>query len=336
MKRFLVVCVMLSALVACTKQKKESLSDIQKREGIPVRVQVMKDQQFSKELYFTSSLGGYKQTSEFSPIATEVSKVLVKVGQKVKKGQTILQFPDDKPSANYLQAKSAYDNNAKTYNRMKKVYKKGGISKQDMDNIATQYQVSKANFASASQLVKVTSPIDGVVSAMNVSLTDNISQGAFLFTVSDLSKLKAKLYASEAQIMQMKEGQKVRAEWNKVTLQGKITELSMSKDPISQSFVCFAEFDNSNMQVLSGVLADIYVRVIDLPKAKAVPFKVVQNDKEGSFVYVVEQNIAKKRYVQIKEQNQTMVRVSGLMADEQVVLVGYNMVYDGCKVKVVQ
>jgi len=336
MRRFLVLSVLLAGLLACSQEKKESLLDIQKREGVPVKVQEVTDKRFSKEIYFAASLSGYKQTSEFSPIATEVSEIMVKVGDKVSKGQVVLRFPDDKPSAKYLQAKSAHDNSAKAYERMKKVYEKGGISKQEMDNIATQYQVNKANFESASQLVEVTSPIDGVVSAMNVSLTDNIRQGDFLFTVSDLSRLKAKFCASQEQIMQMRKGQKVRAEWNGVSLQGKIVELSMSKDPVSQSFVCFAEFKNSKNEVLSGVLADFYVQVIDLPKAKVVPFKVVQKDKNGDYVYLMEQGVAKKRYVEIIGQNEKMVSVDGLMSGESLLTVGYNMVYDDCKVKVVE
>ncbi len=328
--------LLLAGVLACSQEKKESLADIQRREGVPVKVQEVKDREFSKEIFFTSSLQGYRQTNEFSPIATEVSQIMVSIGDKVSKGQTILRFPDDKPSANYLQAKSAHDNSFKTYQRMKKVYEKGGISKQEMDNITTQYQVNKANFESASQLVSVTSPIDGVVTAMNVSLTDNISKNDFLFTVSDMSKLKAKFFASEDQVVQMKLGQAVRAEWNEVELSGKISQLSISKDPKSKSFVCFAEFENSDKRVLPGVLADFYVQVVEQPKAKVVPFKAVQKDENGDYVYVVEQNVAKKRYVEIKEQNQKMVSVDGLMSGESLLIAGYNMVYDNCKVKVVE
>ena len=222
MRRFFVVVVILAGLFACSKSKQESLADIQKRKGMPVRVQKVADEEFTKEIYFTAGLKGYKQTSEFSPISAEVSGIEARVGQKVKKNQVVIRFPDDKPSANYLQAKSAYDNSEKIYRRMKKIFAKGGISKQEMDNVATQYKVDKANFESASKLVAITSPISGVMTAINVSLTDNISQGDFLFTVSDLSKLKAKLQASEAQIVQMREGQKVRAVWNDITLLGEL------------------------------------------------------------------------------------------------------------------
>ena len=88
--------------------------------------------------------------------------------------------------------------------------------------------------------------------------------------------------------------------------------------------------------MLPGVLADFYVQVVEQPKAKVVPFKAVQKDENGDYVYVVEQNVAKKRYVEIKEQNQKMVSVDGLMSGESLLIAGYNMVYDNCKVKVVE
>ncbi len=336
MRRFFVVVVILAGLFACSKSKQESLADIQKRKGMPVRVQKVADEEFTKEIYFTAGLKGYKQTSEFSPISAEVSGIEARVGQKVKKNQVVIRFPDDKPSANYLQAKSAYDNSEKIYRRMKKIFAKGGISKQEMDNVATQYKVDKANFESASKLVAITSPISGVMTAINVSLTDNISQGDFLFTVSDLSKLKAKLQASEAQIVQMREGQKVRAVWNDITLLGELTEMSMSKDPVSQSFICFAEFDNSDLRVLSGALADVFVRVVDLPNQKVVPSKIIQKEAGKSYVFVVENGVAKKRFVKVENQNQTQSCVSGIVSGEQVIIDGYSTVYDGCKVNITQ
>ncbi len=335
MKKFFLIGLAVCSLWACSDKKQESLSDIHKNEGIPVKVKEVANEEFVKEIYFTGKMKGYKQTNEYSPIAADVSSIEAKVGQRVKKDQVIIRFPSDKPSANYLQAKSAYENSEKIYKRMKTVYDKGGISKQEMDNISTQYQVDKANYESASKLVAITSPIDGVVTAMNVSLTDNIGGDDFLFTVSDLSKLKVKLSASEEQIAQMKQGQEVRAVWNDITLNGKLTELSMSKDPVTQSFICFAEFDNNDMQVLSGVLADIYVKVISLPEEKVISSKIIQSDDDGNYVYVVENGKAEKRYVQVEHQNATQSCVRGLLSGDKVVTIGYSVVYAGSKVKVV-
>ncbi len=335
MKKVFLIGLLVSCLWACSEDKQESLSDIHKNEGIPVKVTEVAGQEFVKEIYFTGNMKGYKQTSKYSPIDAEVSSIEAKVGDKVKRNQVIIRFPNDKPSANFLQAKSAYENSEKIYNRMEKVFDKGGISKQEMDNISTQYQVDRANYKSASKLIAITSPIDGVVTAMNASLTDNIAKEDFLFTVSDLSKLKVKLSASEAQIAQMKQGQEVRAVWNGITINGKLTELSMSKDPVTQSFICFAEFGNSDLQVLSGALADIYVKVINLPDEKVVSSKIIQNDDDGEYVYIVENGKAEKRYIKVEHQNTTESCVSGLLSGDKVITVGYNVVYGGSKVKLV-
>ncbi len=45
-----------------------------------------------------------------------------------------------------------------TYARMQNLYAKGGISKQDLEGVETQYKVAEANLDAVMQMLKVRAP----------------------------------------------------------------------------------------------------------------------------------------------------------------------------------
>ena len=85
------------------------------------------------------------------------------------------------------------------------------------------------------------------------------------------------------------------------------------------------------------------VRLNDFTEEKAlvVPSYIIKQDFNGSFLYVAEMNggkrVARKTYVTpgITYKNQTMV-ISGLSKDQEVIIVGYNLVSGGAEINLVE
>jgi len=335
MKNYLVLALLIMGVIGCSKKESKSIQALQKISGIPVTVQKIEQEFFSKKILFSSTLIAYRQTSKYSPIASEVSKINFQEGDYVSKGEVVIQYPKDNASSNFLQAQSAFQNSKKSFDRMQKIYKKGGIAKQTLDNVQTKYEVDKANFDAASKSIAIVSPMDGYITSINVSLTENVDKEQALFTVSNLSKIKAKLLASEDQILQMKIGQKVIAFWRNIKIEGVLTNIAVSMDQKSKSFVCYAEFDNRDRKILSGVMADIYVEIYKNSKAITVPTKLVVDDKKGQFVYVVKELSAQKCYIETKNENKTSLEItSGLEVGDLLIIKGNNTVYQGVKVEI--
>ena len=101
------------------------------------------------------------------------------------------------PSVQYSQAKAAYELAKKTYERMKDIYQSGGISKQQLDQVHTNYEVSKANWNAVQQLINVRAPITGYVTAINVHETDNVQQRTILAIISKTEKLKSRIWVTK-------------------------------------------------------------------------------------------------------------------------------------------
>jgi multidrug resistance efflux pump len=59
---------------------------------------------------------------------------------------------------------------------MQRLFAQGAISQQDLDNVETQYKVSKANLEVSDKMINVRAPISGIITAMNVNRVKELIQ----------------------------------------------------------------------------------------------------------------------------------------------------------------
>jgi len=335
---FLAIVLMLAlVLTACGKKKTETynMEQIQREQGVPVTVQTMQPDVFSKELTYTCRLEGIRRTTQGAMVGGKVVNVLARVGQAVKQDQVLVEFADDNPSAQYLQAKAAYENARSTRDRMKALYEAGGISQLDMDNAQTAFEVNEANYNAVSKMIRPQAPISGIVTAMNVRVSDNVEPGDQLFTVSQVDRMKTEAWVPETEIGLVKAGQAVHAAWQGRTFSGHVTQVAYDLNRDMQGFGVQMELNNPDKVFQGGMTADVSIEVYRNDKAFVIPRKVLQSDSDGSYVFVEADGVAAKRYVQIGRQNGLSYEVTGgLQAGDRVILTGLNLIKDGSKLAV--
>ena len=331
--------LLLFLAVSCTRnhQQSKSMEQIYAEEGVPVSVEVVQPRSFSLEYTFPATLSGIRESSASAMIADKVDEIRYKVGDRVKKDDVVMTFPTDNPGAKYYQTKVAYDLAKTTLDRMTNLYNGGGISLQEYDNTKTQYEVSKANWDAVQQTVMVKAPISGVISQINVQETDNVSSGDALFTVSETQKLKAKMWATEDQVGNIRVGDKVTAQWQNKELTGRVTQVDMSLNTSMQAFGVVVELDNPDSQVMSGVNVQVTIHSGSDAKTIVLERKNVLQENENDYVYVEENGVAKKRQVQVgKSQGLEIQIVSGLNSGDRLITGGQMLLSDGEKIRVVK
>jgi len=340
MKSKLMILFVLVALLflGCAKQEKvesKNMEQIYKEEGIPVEVQIIQPETFIKELSFNASVSGIRQSAAAAMIGGRIEKVHVKVGDYVKKGQVMFEFPEDAPAGQFTQAKSAFELANSTYVRMQNLYKKGGISKQDLDGVETQLKVAEANLDAVLQMLKVRAPIDGYVITVNVRETDGVHNEDVLAFVSQTKQMKARIWATEGEIAQIETGQIANLNWNNITLKGKVTEVAIAMDRGRNAFAVDLIFDNNQNLCKSGVIGEIAINTYSNDEAFVLSRSSVKSDLDGKYVYKVIDNEARKIYVEIGQENGGFEIIDGISTKDQVIVKGLNLVYDGAKVKIV-
>jgi len=335
----LLVFGLLFMLAGCGggETESKSMEQIHAEEGVPVRVETVRLEPFTIELTFNGVLTAELESSANAKISDAVEHVYFKVGDSVNKGDVVLTFPTDNPAAQYFQAKVSYENASVSLERMDTLYKEGGISKHDVDNVRTQYEVAKANWDAAQQAVRVRAPMSGIITQLNVRESDNVEPGDVLFKVSRAERLKARLWVPESQISDMAVGQDATATWGRATLQGRVTQADMSLNSKKQAFGVMVEFENADFEVLSGVNAEIKVFIPTGSDAVVVNRRTVLREDSRRFVYVAAGSVARKREVAIGRAHGLYVEiVSGLEPGDVLITEGQMLLEEGVKINIVE
>lgn len=315
----------------------KNMEQIQKEEGIPVRITEIVNSTYTETLTYNAVLSGIEEAVVSSMVGDVVTRINVKVGDYVKKDQVILTFPIDTPAAQFQQASSAYLNTKTTYERMQRLFAQGAISRQDMDNIETAYNVAQANYQTSQGMVNVKAPINGYMTNLLVNVGDKINPGDNMFTVSNTSKYKAVIWIPDSEIQKIKKGQKVEAKWNDELLTGYISSVAMAMDQNNKAFRAEIVFNTKTKYMASGVTVEISINTKSVPNTIVLDRSAMMSTGDSYFVWLVENNKAVKREIEVGSNNGIRFEVrSGLQPGDVIITEGLAMVYEGSLVKVIE
>jgi len=334
----ILVCA-LFFISSCSREQMEAknLEQIYKEEGIPVRIKEIDTQTFQQELSFHAILSGIKESSVFSLIADEVEKVYVKVGDYVERDQVLLTFPTDNPATRYYQAKVAFENAKKAYERMQNLYNDGGISRQELDNASAAFEVSRADWEAVQKTVEVKAPISGFITKVNVRETDNVQRDDELFTISRTDRMKAITWISEKEISDINKGMLAYVMLDGQKIEGKVVQVDLAMDQDKRAFQAVIELANPNKALKPGTTVEINIVSYSRPEAIVVERKDILQNGGSSFVYVLNQGTAQKRPIKIGRRQDLDVEVTeGLNPGDKLIIEGQLLLDQGAKVKVIQ
>ena len=336
-KIVIILSIILIVLAGCKKDKEaaKSMEDLYKEKGIPVKVETVKINSFSKNITFFAEMEGHKQTTVYNKAADYVKKINANIGDYVKKDAVVVTFPKDSHSSQYVQAKAQYENLEKMYNRMKSLFEAGSIARQDLDDVETQYIVARENYESVASMTDVEAPYNGVITEFFMKKTEFVDVDQPLFTISDLTKLKAVIWITEDNIDFFRKGLNVKAVWKSHEINGKVTEVALAMDKTRKAFRAVAVFDNPGTEVKGGVTAEIKLEVYRNDEAVVIGSEYVKNISVNPMVWINSNGTAVKRPIEIANISGSEIEVkSGLNAGESLIVEGMELVYDKAKLNI--
>lgn len=344
MKWFLLSLFMLN-LSGCGSGKSRQSQSMNKTQAtdvnvVPIEIAVAEQKNISVTKTYSGTLEGEEQANIVAKISERITHIRGHIGEYVRAGQVILSLDKSGASSQYYQAEANFSNAEKNLQRMKSLYDEGAISLQALDGAQTAYDIARANFNAARSAVELTTPIAGVITALNVSVGDLATPGVVLTTIANINRMKVIFNISETDVVNLAIGQKVQV-YSEARpdekVEGGIIQLAKSADVRSRSFEIKAMFPNtSDTWFKPGLFCKVIVQIAPQKQTLVVPNIAIQSDGINNRVFVVLNGRSFQRAVQVGVTDGENTEIlQGLAERDTVVTVGVTNVRDSSFVKVV-
>ena len=160
---------------------------------------------------------------------------------------------------------------------------------------------------------------------------------SLIITLDDLKRVVIDIKIPENYVGVLKPGLKAEitsSAFNKV-FNGKVETISSRIDPSTRSILSRVLVDNSKFEIIPGQLMTIKI-IYDETEEIGVPESAVTIQGNTAFVYIVEDEIAEKKNIQIGKRNFGRVSVlAGINEGDVVVSEGVSKVRNKAKVKII-
>ena len=303
--------------------------------AIPVRTMVVAPQAGVAVSRYVGTVEPAQETPLSLQTPGRVVSVSVKNGQRVRKGQTLLQI-DDTQAKNAFETAEATLKHAKDgYDRVSKVHDKGVVSDQKMVEIESQYAQAKSVYAAAKkQLDECTliAPCDGVVSGLNITKGQNIIPDKTLCTLLDVSGFSVRFTVPEAEIGGLQERGEIECNALDTVLPVVIAEKGVTANTLTHTYEVVAKIQGGADILRSGMVAVVRLQNSNAA-AIVIPAKCVLLKPEGPTVWLQQGNKAVRREITVDGYEADGVRVlSGLTPGDTLITDGYQKLYNNCTI----
>jgi membrane fusion protein (multidrug efflux system) len=283
-------------------------------------------------------------------VSGRVAQLGFRDGERVKRGQVIVQLDDALQRAQLQQAKALASIARTNLQRNRELVAQNFVSKSAVDQTLSTLEVAEANVALAqAQLdrMQVRAPFDGIAGIRAVNIGDYVKDGADLVSVEDLSSMVVDFRLPERVMARLRIGQDVEVSFDGLpgrTYRANVDALDSLVDADGRSLLVRARLDNRDGALRSGMFARTRIvfsvrdKALVVPEEALVPqggkqhlVKLVESPQGGKVTQRIEARIGMRVPGKVEI-------LQGVQAGDQVVTAGQSrvMARDGIRVKVVE
>ena len=351
MPRFLLLalCILIVVLAGAIDRKSASIAsskEAAEKNGKPAVNAVtlsLQPSTISDRINLPGNIEPWTTLNLLSKLNGTVEEVLVREGQRVKRGDVIARIDDDDYRIAVERTEAAYNLAKAEFERDRAIYAKGVIPTATLDTNRTRMETTKADFEDAKlQLSRclVTSPMDGVMQKVDAKVGLQLAVGDPIAEIIDIERVKAVVGIPESDVTAVRGLNAIDFTIQALAgrrLTGKVHYLASSPETVARIFRLELEVDNKAGDIFPGMFlrADIVKKT--LPAAIVVPYYSVISRNNEQYVYVEEDGVAKKRAIRLGVMEKWLVEVvEGLKSGDHLIVEGHRDVEDGQPVKVVK
>lgn len=356
-KAIAILIVASTVFISCGGDKKEQVASLP---AIPVKVAGISDNNTSPYVSASGKIEAENSANLSTRMMGYVTKVNVKVGQKVSQGQllvsvnnTDLQAKKAQVNASITQAQAGYNNAKKDYDRFVNLFAQQSASQKELDDMTARYEMAKAGLEAAKQMrneinaqfaySNISAPFSGVVTNTFVKEGDMANPGMPLVSIEGAKKLQVTAMVSESDIALITQGMKVNVLVKSINqeVEGKVSEISLSAKNTGGQYLVKIDLNKSEAKILSGMFVNVQFPVEKKENVKVsdkvlIPVTALVKEGQLTGIYTIGSgNVAILRWLRIGKTFGDQVEVlSGLSVNEQYIVSADGKLFNGAKVSI--
>ncbi|ATM74463.1 Macrolide-specific efflux protein macA precursor [Serratia fonticola] len=355
-KRGLLVCAVLVVLAAVAYWHFSHPAPVEFK-----TVKVVK-RDLEQSVLATGQLDAVRKVDVGAQVSGQLESLKVEIGDKVQKGQ-LLGIIDPQQAQNSIregeatlqqlqaqlqQALAEQQLAEVTLQRNRELAKVQAVSRQDLDQFATNLAVKKAQVATTRAEIaknqasldtakinlaytRIEAPMDGDVVQITTLQGQTViaaQQAPNILTLADMSTMLVKAQVSEADVIHLKPGLKA---WFTVLgdpskrFDGALKDIQPTPEKVNNAIFYYARFEVPNPQGLLRLqmTAQVHIQLAGVSDALVIPLAALGDQIADNryHISVLKQGKEEKREVTIGIRNNVDVQiVSGLQAGEEVIV----------------
>jgi membrane fusion protein (multidrug efflux system) len=282
-------------------------------------------------------------------VGGRVKEIFFNDGQRVRKGQLMVQFEDQLQQAQVAQARAELSIAEANHKRNQELVAQNFISQRSLDESSAALEVSRAKLSLAQatlQRLQVLAPFDGITGLKQINVGDYLKDGADMVNVEDIDAVLLDFRLPERFQARVRAGQK--AQLTVDALPGRpFTAIVQAVDPLieanGRSVGVRGCIDNRQQQLRPGMFARVNAVFGSRENALVIPEEAII--PQGGRTFVVKVVAGDKPDVRVSERVAVKVGLrqpgkveilEGLSAGDTVVTAGHQRLQkDGTPVRVV-
>ena len=321
----------------------------------PVAVEPVVERDIENLFTTQANLQPIKEAILRPPSGVNVQKVFVKWGEKVKRGQILVNFESETQKLKNELDRLDLQSREKEFNLNKKLAERNFIS-------GSEFEQKEAEFKSATLRQKMSdlesarimrSPVDGIVSEVSMRTGDYVDgNSSNSIKIIDNSSFKIMLFVPQSVATKISTGQKVNFKHVAEGGEGIISAISPSVDPKTGSVLVEIITKKIPKRWISGMYVEVKVPIESVSSVVAIPTNSILYEDSKPFVFKLETDDkrepssnksdgtdtserAKKVWIKTSVTDGQFVQVTeGLEAADLIVIRGQSLLKDGSKVEI--
>ncbi|MDR1559261.1 MAG: efflux RND transporter periplasmic adaptor subunit [Clostridiales bacterium] len=277
---------------------------------------------------------------EQAQAALEQTRAAVSQGQtsleQAQNGYNTALIAQEQASKSYAQALESYDITANVApgESLRRAADALAQAQAQRNSIAVNLESVRENLDDAS----VTSPISGIVSARNVEPNTMLLGNAAPFTIVRTDVIEARVNVTEAIVNNLEAGQKVTVQISAAgdaEFEGEIVTLAPAASEVTGAFEVRVAIDNAENRIKPGMYAEARFAKERAPNAVVVPRGAVLSEQDGQYVYLAENETARRVKVTTGIDNGVDIEITdGISEGDPVIAKGQSYLKDGSKIQI--